>query len=598
MQEATYRTRIVTQPTMWKPERDSALLLPDSTACMDKNTKNTTTDRFPAIKTITGEYVRIVENDNRNLENEIRVCQEKLHGFKEMEQEKERLQKEVESLKETVAKYELGSRKSELPIAEKPDEYDEDLKQLVDEISNLKADLETSSRTVSFQSEEIKNLTATTIKQHNKLKNMSIENDAELILKLATTQDMASTSRDAFQEIESKLIKEMTDLTDGFNRKQKILEERDATLEATLQAKKVADEKVEDILQKSKLKLQLAHQKNLALTSMNAQLQIESKEFERKWEVMKAEFRRVTKEKDAALVLEEKAKKLAQEARKLAGEREIANGLLQLNVSQLKTELTTFKSQNNELKKEKSALLYNASTWEVSESQLRNEIVNLKDAMQTQNEIIMTKMKEMERLKAENLYLKPCLANLQSVRESLAKKLVENDECVTRYCDLLSEKSLLEVNNDNLMKELEDSRKELERIEREYQDLWYTREAVLQSAQKSEKLAKEQVEALSDALAALQEATKQTKEAAKATKAERESMNSGATKTKADQKKGTTWIKELFAKTYRKSQYEDDYANLLETIGLQMVGRAKELQDQANNIKAKGKALKKKAKSG
>jgi chromosome segregation ATPase len=571
---------------MWKPEQASALLLPDSTACMDKNTKKTTTDRFPAIKTITGEYVRIVENDNRNLENEIRECQEKLHGFKEMEQEKERLQEEVESLKETVAKYELGSRKSELSKAEKPDEYDERLKQLVDEISKLKTDLETSSRKVSFQSEEIKNLTATTIQQNNKLKKMSIEND-ELIIKLATSRD-----------IESRLMKEITNLTDDFNRKQKILEERDAILNSTRQAKRVADKKVEDILQKSKLELQLAYQKNLDLTSMNAHLQIESKELKRKREVMKAEFRRVTKEKDAAFVFVEKVNKLAEESAQLADERKIANGLLQTNVTQLKTELTTSKSQINELKKEKTVLLYNASTWEATESELKIEIINLKDAMQTQNETIITKMKEIERLKAENLYLKPCLANLQSVRESLAKKLVENDEYVTRYCDLLSEKSLLEVTNDNLMKEFEDSRKELERIKRENQELWETREAVLQSAQKSEKLAKEQVEALSDALDALQEATEQTKDAAKARKAERESMNSGATKTKADQKKGTTWIKELFAKTYRKSQYEDEYANLLETTGLQMVERAKKLQDQANNIKSKGKALRKKAKSG
>jgi chromosome segregation ATPase len=485
----------------------------------------------------------------------------------------------VESLKETVAKYELGSRKSELSKAEKPDEYDERLKQLVDEISKLKTDLETSSRKVSFQSEEIKNLTATTIQQNNKLKKMSIEND-ELIIKLATSRD-----------IESRLMKEITNLTDDFNRKQKILEERDAILNSTRQAKRVADKKVEDILQKSKLELQLAYQKNLDLTSMNAHLQIESKELKRKREVMKAEFRRVTKEKDAAFVFVEKVNKLAEESAQLADERKIANGLLQTNVTQLKTELTTSKSQINEFKKEISVLLYNASTWGATESELKIEIIDLKEAMQTQNESILTKMKEMERLKAEN-------ANLQSVKESLAKKSVENDEYVTRYCDLLSEKSLLEVTNDNLMKEFEDSRKELERIKRENQDLWETREAVLQSAQKSEKLAKEQVEALSDALDALQEATEQTKDAAKARKAERESMNSGATKTKADQKKGTTWIKELFAKTYRKSQYEDEYANLLETTGLQMVERAKKLQDQANNIKSKGKALRKKAKSG
>jgi chromosome segregation ATPase len=93
---------------------------------------------------------------------------------------------------------------------------------------------------------------------------------------------------------------------------------------------------------------------------------------------IRAEFRRVSEEKDAAFAFVEKEKKLAEESAQLADERKAANGLLQRNVTQLKTELTAFESQIDEFKKEKSVLLYNASKWEVTESQLQNEIVNLK----------------------------------------------------------------------------------------------------------------------------------------------------------------------------------------------------------------------------
>jgi chromosome segregation ATPase len=315
-------------------------------------------------------------------------------------------------------------------------------------------------------------------------------------------------------------MKEITNLTDDFNRKQKILEERDAILNSTRQAKRVADKKVEDILQKSKLELQLAYQKNLDLTSMNAHLQIESKELKRKREVMKAEFRRVTKEKDAAFVFVEKVNKLAEESAQLADERKVANGLLQTNITQLKSELTAFESQIDELKKEKSVLLCNASTWEITEKLLRNEIVHLKSTIGTQNETLSSTMSELERIKQDDSFLK---ISLESVKATLTEKERENKELTSRNLDLESDKSLLELDNDNLKKEAEDCREELERLKQENQKLLDTQEETLSSVQKSTKLAKEQVEALSEALAAMQEATKHIQNAAKATKTEGES---------------------------------------------------------------------------
>jgi hypothetical protein len=73
-QEATDRTRIVTQPTMWKPEPALALL-PDSTESMVKNTEITTVDDLPEITKIAQEYVLDLKNDNQNHKNEIGVCQ-------------------------------------------------------------------------------------------------------------------------------------------------------------------------------------------------------------------------------------------------------------------------------------------------------------------------------------------------------------------------------------------------------------------------------------------------------------------------------------------------------------------------------------------
>ncbi len=283
----------------------------------------------------------------------------------------------------------------------------------------------------------------------------------------------------------------------------------------------------------------------------------------------------------------EKVNKLAEESAQLADERKVAVDLLQSNITQLKSELTAFESQIDELKKEKSVLLCNASTWDVTEKLLRNEIVHLKTTIGTQKETLSLNMCELEqeRIKNDDSFL---------CKVTLAIKERENKELTSRNLDLESDKSLLELNNDNLKKEAEDCREELERLKQENQKLLDTQEETLSSVQKSTKLAKEQVEALSEALTAMQEATKQTQNAAKATKTERESLNSGTTKTE----KGTkgNWVGKLFAKR-KTREYEDGYANLMETTGLQMVERAKILQDHANNIKAEGKALKKKAKT-
>jgi len=600
MQEKTGQTRIILPlPIMWKPDQVSALLpdtgsmsentsafLPD-TASMSENTEPSTT-------TITEEYVRDLENDQQYFKNQIGIFQPSfqnlsavLQSFEEMVQKNERLEGEVKCLKETVADYESDSRRSQ--PQEKPDS--DERQQLKDDNSKPKTDLETSALILKLEEihPEIQRLTTTTNELNQKLQKTSLKND-ELILKLATSRNMASTSQDDFHKIESKLTKELTEVKDQLTSQQKMLEEKEATLESTLQDKKVADQKVEEI---HKLQLELAQKKILALTSINEQLQTEFTEMKRTTEVIKTEFRHVSEERDAAYVFVEKATKVAKESAQLADERKFANDLLQSNIAQLQTQLTAFESQIDELKKEKAVQLYNSSTWGATESQLRNEMASLKaNTTQTQNETLS----ELERIKDENSLLN---ASLKSVKDSLAEKTTKHNELSTRYLDLVGKKSLLEVKIENLMKEAEDNRKELERLEQENEDIWDTHDAVLESTRKTEKSAEEQVKALSEALAALREAVKLTKDSAQATETERKSMNSGATKTEAADRKKGTWIGKLLAKrrTDKSKQYGNEYANLLETTGLQMVARAKDLQDLANNLKTKGKALKKKAKT-
>jgi len=573
MQETTGKTRIIPLPIMWGPEKGSVSY---NTASLDQNTEKTTVDDFPVTPAITVEYQRYLENDHQNFTEQLGFVEQRFEYVNVIVQGLEEMVEETEILKESES-----SQKSQPQMQEKPDS--DERKQLKAENSKLKTDLETSARTLSLQLQEMQQLTAATNELNKKLEKASLKND-ELILKLATSRNMASTSKDDCQKTESKLTKEISELKDQLNSKQKVLEEKEATLESTQKANKFAAQKVEDI-HNSKQELKLALEKNLVLTSLNNQLQDEITEMKRTMEQMRADFGRISEARDATFLS-------AKEAKKLADDQADVNGLLQTTATQLKGEITEFESQINDLKKEKSVQLFNASTWAATESQLRNEIVNLKATIQTQNETLASMLSELELMDDKNELLN---LRLESVKALLAEKLTENNNLTNRNLELESDKSLLELNNDTLKMEAEDSRIELERIEEENEQLWETREAVLQMARKSEKLAEEKVEAISEALTALQEAVKYTEEAAKTTKTERESLNSGATKTEAEPKKGT-WIGKLFAKRkIPKSHYKDGYANLLETTGLNMVERAKNLQDHAKKIKAKGKALKMKA---
>jgi hypothetical protein len=141
---------------------------------------------------------------------------------------------------------ESDGRKFQPQNEEKPDSSDETIKKIKDENSKLKIDLETSATELSLKCVEIQRLTAVTNELNQKLQKTSLKND-ELILKLATTRNMASTSQSDFNETESKLTKELTELKVQLIIQQKLLEEKEMNLESLTQDKKMADQKVEDI---------------------------------------------------------------------------------------------------------------------------------------------------------------------------------------------------------------------------------------------------------------------------------------------------------------------------------------------------------------
>ena len=250
---------------------------------------------------------------------------------------------------------ESDGRKFQPQNEEKPDSSDETIKKIKDENSKLKIDLETSATELSLKCVEIQRLTAVTNELNQKLQKTSLKND-ELILKLATTRNMASTSQSDFNETESKLTKELTELKVQLIIQQKLLEEKEVTLELMLQEKKITDHMLEE---NHKQEL------NFFLTELTE---------------MKAEKQQISEARDAAILS-------AEESRILAEERQVAIDLLQSNITQLKTELTASDSQIDELKKEKAVQLSNASTWADTELQLQNEVANLKaDTTQPQNE--------------------------------------------------------------------------------------------------------------------------------------------------------------------------------------------------------------------
>jgi uncharacterized phage infection (PIP) family protein YhgE len=188
-----------------------------------------------------------------------------------MVQEKETLQEEVKCLKETLAECESDSRKCQLPKPEKPDDYDERLKPLRYENSRLKTELKMSASAVSFQSEEIHELMATTNQLTKKLRKMSLEND-DLTLKLAASPNIKKN-----QENQPDDSDELTQLRDENSKlktqfemsSRKVCFQSDEIQELTATINELNKKLWKMSLKNDKLILKLAASKDIASTNID-----------------------------------------------------------------------------------------------------------------------------------------------------------------------------------------------------------------------------------------------------------------------------------------------------------------------------------------
>jgi hypothetical protein len=127
------------------------------------------------------------------------------------------------------------------------------------------------------------------------------------------------------------------------------------------------------------------------------------------------------------------------------------------------------------------------------------------------------------------------------------------------------------------------------------QEMREERDTAILAGQNSERLADEQVAALSGALLTLQEAAMHSKEAGSFQNIAENLLKNGPAKTKAKE----TWIRNWLVKhgfKTPKPHKKSEHIQLLENTGFVMVESAKNLHEQAENVKIKGKELKKEAK--
>jgi hypothetical protein len=255
-------------------------------------------------------------------------------------------------------------------------------------------------------------------------------------------------------------------------------------------------------------------------------------------------------------------------------------------MDRLKAENLMLKSNLESIRQEK------ASAWQSIEFQQNQEILNLKATIQNQNEMLSSKMSELDRVKDEN----HCLTeNLDSLKECLAEKLTNIDELQSQVLEGDNQISQIELRNDDLMKCIEVSLQTNQELKTLIQEMREERDTAILAGQNSERLADEQVAALSGALLTLQEAAMHSKEAGSFQNIAENLLKNGPAKTKAKE----TWIRNWLVKhgfKTPKPHKKSEHIQLLENTGFVMVESAKNLHEQAENVKIKGKELKKEAK--
>jgi chromosome segregation ATPase len=194
-------------------------------------------------------------------------------------------------------------------------------------------------------------------------------------------------------------------------------------------------------------------------------------------------------------------------------------------INQLQAENRKLKSELESIRHEKE------STWQSTESQYLQEIQDLKATIRIQNEMLSSRMSELDRVKDENDSLN---ANLDSLKDSLVEKQTDIDELKSQVLVAENQMSLTELRHDDLKKSITDSLQANQELKALNQELIADRDNADLTALNSAQLADEQVAALSEALSTLQEAVSHSKEATSYENTAEHLRKDGPTKTKGN----------------------------------------------------------------
>ena len=267
------------------------------------------------------------------------------------------------------------------------------------------------------------------------------------------------------------------------------------------------------------------------------------------------------------------------------------------NLAQLKEKLSSCEFAVDEIKNEQSVLREKASMWQSNESQ---HLQDLKATIQTQNEMLSSKMSELDLAKEENNRL---MSDLHSLKYNFAEQLIVMNELASKLSEQENQTVMSEFNSDDLKKKIKDSNKIIQNLQTVNQELRDDREAAILSARKSaqhaEKLPDDTVDELSEAVFALEEAVIHVIYAATSENTTEDLRKTGPKVEQAAPASKATgiekWLIKQRLKTH-KTQQESELIKLRESKGEVMIKTSKKLREQAKYLKEKGKALKKEAK--
>jgi hypothetical protein len=298
--------------------------------------------------------------------------------------------------------------------------------------------------------------------------------------------------------------------------------------------------------------------------------------------------------KKALVSLQEKNQRIAEDHQTFPPSVPIANNLA-ADERTTDNELSMLQSRIEKLEKEK--VLHSETTlkWEVTESQLREEIAELENVVRNHKKALSIKVFEVDSLAQENELL---TQNLDSVTTNLEIQLnklshldpeLSDESCATSF--------LLETQNEEAKQEAIMWRTKFEALQSENRKMWEIREDTLRSGQNAKRLADQQLAALADALTALQQAIPDAKKGA----------------AEAEAKVGATWGKFKPSPSYGRDYWYDrwvkkktgiqplsreelEFIKLLQSTGSQLYERATIFQEHAENLKEKSKELQRRAK--